>query len=472
MNFKELIPDYSGNINDLQLNSISINSQDITNGDLYISLAKNIINQKKYNLDAFKRGASLILTNKKSSEDRDKKIIFVENLEGNLGPLSNKFYKNPSKKIKIFGITGTNGKSSVSYYLFQLLNQIEKRNGLISNLNLKKSGIHFSNLTTPDIFTLNKILSSFISDKKKAAIFEVSSHGIKQKRISGIDFDYGCLTSFSRDHLDYHSSIREYGKVKESFFLDNKFKGGVINIDSKIGQRIFSYKKDFISISRKNKKSDIYIEEKKGQFFIHSPWGNLKFPERIFADHIMMNMASAFGLYCISSKKIDLKMLNLNNIFDLPGRFQKIQLNSNKCLYIDYAHTPAALENILLSLKKKYKGNLICLFGCGGDRDQGKRPLMGEVADSLADKIILTNDNPRFENQKKIIEDILEGIKDLNKVEIITERTKAIKSGLKLLSEEKEGSVLLLAGKGHESNQEIKRKTIKSNDYEIVRGFI
>ena len=472
MNFKELIPDYSGNINDLQLNSISINSQDITNGDLYISLAKNITNQKKYNLDAFKRGASLILTNKKSLEDREKKIIFVENLEGNLGPLSNKFYKNPSKKIKIFGITGTNGKSSVSYYLFQLLNQIEKRNGLISNLNLKKSGIHFSNLTTPDIFTLNKILSSFISDKKKAAIFEVSSHGIKQKRISGIDFDYGCLTSFSRDHLDYHSSMTEYGKVKESFFLDNKFKGGVINIDSKIGQRIFSYKKDFISISKKNKKSDIYIEEKKGQFFIHSPWGNLKFPERIFADHIMMNMASAFGLYCISSKKIDLKMLNLNNIFDLPGRFQKIQLNSNKCLYIDYAHTPAALENILLSLKKKYKGNLICLFGCGGDRDQGKRPLMGEVADSLADKIILTNDNPRFENQKKIIEDILEGIKDLNKVEIITERTKAIKSGLKLLSEEKEGSVLLLAGKGHESNQEIKRKTIQSNDYEIVRGFI
>ena len=266
--------------------------------------------------------------------------------------------------------------------------------------------------------------------------------------------------------------MREYGKVKESFFLDNKFKGGVINIDSKIGQRIFSFKKDFISISRENKKSDIYIEDKKGQFFIHSPWGNLQFPERIFADHIMMNMASAFGLYCISSKKIDLKMLNLNNIFDLPGRFQKIQLNSNKCLYIDYAHTPAALENILLSLKKKYKGNLICLFGCGGDRDQGKRPLMGEVADSLADKIILTNDNPRFENQKKIIEDILEGIKDLNKVEIITERTKAIKSGLKLLSEEKEGSVLLLAGKGHESNQEIKRKTIQSNDYEIVRGFI
>jgi len=472
MNFKELIPDYSGNINDLQLNSISINSQDITNGDLYISLAKNITNQKKYNLDAFKRGASLILTNKKSLEDREKKIFFIENLNENLGSLSNNFYKNPSKKIKIFGITGTNGKSSVSYYLFQLLNQIEKRNGLISNLNLKKSGIHFSNLTTPDIFTLNKILSSFISDKKKAAIFEVSSHGIKQKRISGIDFDYGCLTSFSRDHLDYHSSMREYGKVKESFFLDNKFKGGVINIDSKIGQRIFSYKKDFISISKKNKKSDIYIEEKKGQFFIHSPWGNLKFPERIFADHIMMNMASAFGLYCISSKKIDLKMLNLNNIFDLPGRFQKIQLNSNKCLYIDYAHTPAALENILLSLKKKYKGNLICLFGCGGDRDQGKRPLMGEVADSLADKIILTNDNPRFENQKKIIEDILEGIKDLNKVEIITERTKAIKSGLKLLSEEKEGSVLLLAGKGHESNQEIKRKTIQSNDYEIVRGFI
>ena len=303
MNFKELISNYLDNIADSELNSISINSREITNGDLYISIAKNITNQRNYIQEAFEKGASLILTNIKSLEDRNKNIIFIENLDKNLGTLSNKFYKNPSEKLKVFGVTGTNGKSSVSYYLFQLLNQIEKKNGLISNLKLNKSGIYFSSLTTPDIFTLNKILSSFVSDKKRAAIFEVSSHGIKQKRISGIEFDYGCLTSFSRDHLDYHSSMSEYGKVKESFFLDNKFKGGVINVDSKIGQKIFSGKKDFISISRKNKKSDIYIEDKKGQFFIHSPWGNFQFPERIFANHIMMNIASALGLFCISSKK-------------------------------------------------------------------------------------------------------------------------------------------------------------------------
>ena len=138
MNFKELISNYSKNITDLRLNSISLNSQEITNRDLYISLAKNIKNQKNYNQEAFKRGASLILTNLKSLEDRDKKIIFIDNLDENLGTLSNKFYKNPSKKLKVFGITGTNGKSSVSYYLFQFLNQIEKKNGLISNLNLIK----------------------------------------------------------------------------------------------------------------------------------------------------------------------------------------------------------------------------------------------------------------------------------------------------------------------------------------------
>ena len=173
-----------------------------------------------------------------------------------------------------------------------------------------------------------------------------------------------------------------------------------------------------------------------------------------------------------TSKKPNLNKLNLKKIYDLPGRFQKINIDSNKYLYIDYAHTPEALENILKSLKKKYHGSLICLFGCGGGRDQGKRSLMGAIADSFADKIILTNDNPRFENPKVIIEDILEGIKNQKKVEIINDRTKAIKFGLKLLSKEKEGSVLLLAGKGHESNQEIKNKTIESNDYEIVRSFI
>ena len=472
MSLHDLLPEYSGKINDFKISSISLDSQEIKKGDLYISLANDSNQQKKYNQEALKKGANCILTNNKSIENIEKKIIYVSELKEKLGFLSNKFFENPSKKIEVFGLTGTNGKSSVSYYLFQLFSQIKKDIGLISSIKLKESGIYNSKLTTPDVFTLNKILSNFLLEKKKAAIFEVSSHGIDQERIAGIDFDYGCFTSFSRDHLDYHSSINKYAKVKESFFLNNKFKGAVINIDSKVGKKIFSNSHDFVSVSRKNKKSDICIEKNKGKFFIKTPWGHVNLPDRIFADHTMVNIAAALGLFCLSSKKPNLNKLNIKKIYDLPGRFQKINIDSNKYLYIDYAHTPEALENILKSLKKKYHGSLICLFGCGGGRDQGKRSLMGAIADSFADKIILTNDNPRFENPKVIIEDILEGIKNQKKVEIINDRTKAIKFGLKLLSKEKEGSVLLLAGKGHESNQEIKNKTIESNDYEIVRSFI
>ena len=186
----------------------------------------------------------------------------------------------------------------------------------------------------------------------------------------------------------------------------------------------------------------------------------------------MFNIAAALGLFCLSLNKINLRKLNLEKIKDLPGRLEKINVASNKYCYIDYAHTPDALEKVLQSLKNKYRGNLICLFGCGGDRDQGKRVLMGSVADSLADKIILTNDNPRFENPNQIVMHISDGIKDIKKVKIISDRTKAIKYGLKLLKEDRKESVLLLAGKGHEFNQEIKRKNIHSNDYEIVRSLI
>ena len=199
---------------------------------------------------------------------------------------------------------------------------------------------------------------------------------------------------------------------------------------------------------------------------------NLEIPNQIFADYKMINIAAALGLFCLSLNKINLRKLNLEKIKDLPGRLEKINVASNKYCYIDYAHTPDALEKVLQSLKNKYRGNLICLFGCGGDRDQGKRVLMGSVADSLADKIILTNDNPRFENPNQIVMHISEGIKNIKKVKIITDRTKAIKYGLKLLREDRKESVLLLAGKGHEFNQEIKRKTFHSNDYEIVRSLI
>ena len=178
MSLHDLLPEYSGKISDFTISSISLDSQEIKKGDLYISLANDSDQQKKYNQEALKKGANCILTNNKSNENIEKKIIYVTDLKEKLGFLSNKFFKNPSKKIEVFGITGTNGKSSVSYYLFQLLSQIKIDNGLISSIKLKESGIYNSKLTTPDVFTLNKILSNFLLEKKKAAIFEVSSHGI------------------------------------------------------------------------------------------------------------------------------------------------------------------------------------------------------------------------------------------------------------------------------------------------------
>ncbi|MDA9636187.1 UDP-N-acetylmuramoyl-L-alanyl-D-glutamate--2,6-diaminopimelate ligase [SAR86 cluster bacterium] len=469
MNIYELVPETKKLISeDISLNSISINSKEINKGDIFVSIDGSIKNRKLYYKEVVLKGAKVILTNLEINIEASIPIIFIKDLKERLSNLSNDFYNCPSKKIEVFGITGTNGKSSVASYLHQIMMLHGEKAGLISNFDNKES--HYSKLTTPDVFLLNKIIKKCVEEKKQSIIFEVSSHAIHQKRVEGIEFDYGCLTSFSRDHLDYHGSINEYSKVKESFFEENLFNNAVINTESNLGKKIVRQNKNFISLSSLDKNADIYLEIKKEISTIHSPWLKINLPKEIFAQHSMMNIASSLGLFLAASETKKIKETNLKKLKGLPGRLELVKLKFDQSCYIDYAHTPEALKITLQSLRNKYAGALICIFGCGGERDNGKRSLMGEIAASMADNIIITNDNPRLENPEKISLEILKGIKDKSKTEVIYDRTIAIKTGLNKLKNKEKDSVLLIAGKGHESFQEISGKFIKSNDFDIIRS--
>lgn len=470
MNIYDLVPETKKLISkDIFLNSISINSKEINKGDAFISIDGSKKNRELYIDDAIQRGAIVILTNLDSNFKASIPILFIKDLKETLSNLSNNFHQSPSNKIKVFGITGTNGKSSVANYLYQIKKLHKEKVGLISNLNNEDH--YYSKLTTPDTFLLNKIISKCVKKNKKSIIFEVSSHAIQQKRIEGIDFDYGCLTSFSRDHLDYHGSMKEYSKVKENFFKDNSFAKAIINTESNLGKKLVNQNKNFISLSSIDKCADIYLENKKEISIIHTPWLKINLPHDIFAKHVMMNIASSLGLFLADSKTKKIKEINFKKLEGLPGRLESCKLTFNQSCFIDYAHTPEALKATLKALRNEYTGTLICIFGCGGERDKGKRALMGEIASSFADNIIITNDNPRAEDPRVISSEILKGIKDKSKTEVIYDRTIAIKTGLNKLKREEKRSVLLIAGKGHESFQEISGRFIKSNDYEIVRSL-
>lgn len=470
MNLYDLVPETKKLISeDIFLNAISINSKEINKGDMFVSIDGSIKNRELYFKEVVQKGAKVILTNFESNFEASIPIIFIKDLREKISNLSNNFYQYPSKKIEVFGITGTNGKSSVASYLHQIMRLHGEKAGLISNLNSKEA--HYSKLTTPDTFLLNRIISKCVQEKKQSIIFEVSSHAIHQKRVEGIEFDYGCLTSFSRDHLDYHDSIDKYSKVKESFFKENLFSNAVINTESKLGKKIVGQNKNFISLSSMDKNADIYLEIKKEISTIHSPWLKINLPQDIFARHAMMNIAASLGLFLAASKTKKIKETNLKKLKDLPGRLELVNLIFDQSCYIDYAHTPEALKLTLQSLRSKYTGSLICIFGCGGERDKGKRALMGEIASSIADNIIITNDNPRLENPEEISLEILKGIKDKSKTEVIYDRAIAIKTGLNKLKNKEKNSVLLIAGKGHEPFQEISGKFIKSNDFDIIRSL-
>ncbi len=467
MNFKELIKTILKFKNESNCKSISLNSKKVKKNDIFIALSNDFDKNLENISEAISKGAGLIITEKKIQIKNSPPIINLSDLRNKLSEISNEFYEFPSKKIKLFGITGTNGKSSVSSFLHQILNKNNIKTALLTSIKSRKKGIFFSELTTPDIFFLNDFLFNSNLDNFEGAVLEVSSHAIHQDRVKGLNFSYGCFTNISRDHLDYHKSLKEYSKVKESFFLNNSFNSALINVDTPLGEKIKKNNKNFLSFSSKKQNSDFYFDKSN----ILS-YDNFNYDLNFFDGprFMKLNLAMAMSLAICTKLKIDLK--TFKNFYTPAGRFEKQKTFNGKLCLIDYAHTPQALDVVLKSIRSDSSGDIICIFGCGGDRDKGKRPNMGRVVERYSNKIIITNDNSRLEDPDKIKDDIMKGISKLSKTKYISDRKEAIKYGLKLLKKAKNDSVLLISGKGHENYQEINGKKIYFNDKKVVKEIL
>lgn len=462
---------------DVAVNSIDFDSRKIALNDVFVAIRGTVSDGHDFIEKAVNQGAIAIIC-----EEFPEKIvngvtyIKVKNTNEALAFLANNFYDNPSSKLKLVGITGTNGKTTVASLLCQLFKKAGYKVGLLSTVKILVDEYEYkATHTTPDSLTINRYLEEMVNEGCEFCFMEVSSHGIHQKRTEGLQFEGGVFTNLSHDHLDYHSTFAEYRDVKKTFF-DNLSKTAfaLTNVDDKNGavmlQNTKARKLTYALKSYADYKAQILESQLTGLL--------LKVNEnevwvKLIGNFNAYNMLAIYGVAIeLGIDKIEALRL-LSELESVAGRFQFIISKSRITAIVDYAHTPDALENVLQTISEIRTKNeqLITVVGCGGDRDKTKRPIMAEVASRMSDKAILTSDNPRTEIPEAIIEEMEKGIEPQNfkKTISIVDRKQAIKSACMMANE---NDIILIAGKGHETYQEINGVKHDFDDLKIVTELL
>ena len=442
---------------ELDASGLSLNTDTLNKGDVFVALQGEKNHGIEFVEDAIEKGCVAALIDGKDF-DCDVPTIRVDKLKTHLSTLAQNFYIN-AKNVELIAITGTNGKTSVSHYISQLLDFLEIDNGVIGTLGMTKTKNKSIN-TTPDIFSIYNTLEEYSSNGINLAVIEASSHALMQGRLEGLSFIQGIFTNLTQDHLDYHETMDNYREAKGKLFKNNFSKRAIINRDDENYQYFLDTASD---------KEPITFGIDDLEFFKNSENGFIcQLNDYVFELPLVgiFNLSNAIAAYnsvkCLGFSD-DQIIPCLAKLSPPPGRMQQLA-NSN--IWIDYAHTPDALDNALSTLRMHYpEFKIRVIFGCGGDRDKGKRQMMGKIASERADSIILTNDNPRSEDPQAIIDDILAGTKIENDVQIILDRGDAIRSAIQSLGEEE---AILIAGKGHETSQVIGTNTLPFSDIEVA----
>ncbi|MEN8786348.1 MAG: UDP-N-acetylmuramoyl-L-alanyl-D-glutamate--2,6-diaminopimelate ligase, partial [Flavobacteriales bacterium] len=398
--------------------------------------------------------------------------IQVEDSKQALGFIASNFYGNPSSKLKLVGVTGTNGKTTTTSLLFDLFQKLGYKVGLISTVVYRIGEKEIkSTHTTPNAIRLNELFAQMVEEDVEFCFMEVSSHAIHQGRIEGLEFTGGVFTNITHDHLDYHNTFKEYLGVKKSFFDGlSKSSFAITNADDKNGMVMMqNTKAEVITVARKTD-ADFRVKVIENQFSgLQLSINGTEVWVKLIGDFNAYNLVSVYAVAKqLHEDELEIltQMSLLNNV---EGRFEYIKTKGNVIGIVDYAHTPDALKNVLQTISNIRTGNekVITVVGCGGDRDKTKRPLMANIACKLSDKVILTSDNPRTENPTTILEEMQVGVEalDYKKTLTITDRKEAIKTASALAEE---NDIILVAGKGHENYQEINGERFPFDDLEIL----
>lgn len=458
---------------DIDINNINYDSRKVEQNDAFFCIEGYKTDGHEYAQIAAEHGAKAIICQKSVNIDKNCTVIRMRDTREGLAISAANYYDHPSDKLKIIGITGTNGKTTTSFMLKSILEEAGYKVGLIGTIAnyIGEKKLHTSR-TTPESLELHKLFSEMVSEGVKYCVMEVSSHSLYLKRVYGIKFRIGIFTNLTQDHLDFHKTFENYYNAKLILFKNSQC--SIINIDDQYGKKVYddidSEKMTFSLESKSDIMGKSLIMHSKGiSFEIAYPGHDYKVELGIPGKYNVYN-ALGCATACIH-ESIDPECIRkglMNAV--VPGRCEIVtkEFNLDFDIIIDYAHTPDGLEKILNTAKEFTKGKLISVFGCGGDRDVTKRPIMGRIGTEISDFSIITSDNPRSEDPDAIIRDIVQGVSGRN-YQVITDRRTAIKKAIEMAEK---NDVIVIAGKGHEDYQILKDRTIEFDERKIVREIL
>lgn len=456
-----------GMISDMSIRDVTNHSQKVQPGDLYIAVKGVQTDGHRYAEDALKKGAAAVVVERDLGLEHQ---IIVPDTHKAYAQICANYFDNPSKKLKLIGITGTNGKTSVTTMIKSILESSNMKTGLIGTIQIEYGDVVKENPnTTPDAYLFHQTLSDMLEAGCKYVVMEASSHALAQERLYGCFFEVCAFTNLTQDHLDYHKDMEDYFQAKKKLFSMGKIH--VVNVHDPYGKRLAEeLGDDVVTFGIDDTKadffaSDIVCEPNAVNFRIHHDDIASKVHFAIPGLYSVENAMTAIAVCSQLGFSIDTMVTALGKMKGVKGRSEIIYHNDKFTVIRDYAHSPDGIENIMSSLKSCVNGRLVGLFGCGGDRDRTKRPLMAKACEKYADFMIITSDNPRTEDPDAIIEDILPGLSQSAKYITITQRKEAI---LYALTHAQQGDTIVLLGKGHETYQVLKDKTIHFDEQEVV----
>lgn len=468
---------------DCTIQGLSIDSRQVKKGDLFIAYSGEKSDGREFIQDAFKKGAVAVLADEAPYAwpflSKNNILLKTKDVQHKVGQIASRFYNHPSRQMHITGVTGTNGKSSIAYLLACALNTFHRNSIYFGTLGIGfPDALQESTHTTLDPIHLQASLAHFLKQGVKHAALEVSSHALDQGRVGSVEFETAIFTNLTRDHLDYHKTMEAYGEAKAKLFHQFGLKTAVINQDDPFGIKLshaLSPEIFGLGYSLKNPDAEIFADNVSITYegihaSIKTPWGEGKLKTPLLGYFNLYNILAVIGVLGPSYPLSEI-LKCIETLPHVPGRMECITASNKPMFVVDYAHTPDALKNVLTTAKDLLcgtSGKLWCVFGCGGDRDKGKRPEMGKMAESFADHLIITNDNPRTEDPQLIVQEIMQGISSKN-IPIILDREEAITHAFKHAQSK---DIILIAGKGHEPYQIIGTEKHYFSDQVICRKLI
>ncbi|SIS37937.1 UDP-N-acetylmuramoyl-L-alanyl-D-glutamate--2,6-diaminopimelate ligase [Salimicrobium flavidum] len=477
MNLQELltsVPFYQtyGEI-DKDITGITMDSRQIKPGDLFICIKGFETDGHQYITSAIHAGAAAIVA--MHHVEMDIPLIVVSDTKRVMAQLASSFYGNPTREVGLIGVTGTNGKTTITYLLDEIFTENKMSTGVIGTIQTKINGKSYGvSNTTPDSVSLNEFFFEMRKEEVQTAMMEVSSHALDQGRVYGLDFDVAVFTNLSQDHLDYHKDMDDYLRAKSLLFaqLGNHYEQGrekyaVVNIDDpashilikSTAQPVLTYGVEQGDVHTRN----IHMDETGVSFTMITPVGNIQVDSGLMGHFSIYNMLAAAGAAIVRGVQLEVIVAAFSKTKGVPGRLEPVFAGQSFGIVVDYAHTPDSLENVLKTLKDVCEGYVRVIVGCGGDRDAGKRPKMADVAMKFADDVFFTSDNPRSENPENILDDMTGHLK--GEFHRITDRKEAIESGIASCRNK---DILLIAGKGHETYQEVDGMKLEFDDRKVA----